>query len=649
MKHLIMGTAGHVDHGKTTLMKALTGVDCDTHKEEKTRGITINLGFTHLDLPGGDSLGVVDVPGHRDFVHTMVGGATGIDIALLIVAADSGVMPQTVEHLQIMDILGIRSGLVALTKADLAEPEICDLAEEEVRDLVGGTFLDGCPIVRVSAVTGEGVELLTKTIGEVAAKVEDRPAGEVFRLFPDRVFSKSGFGTIVTGSVVGGSVAAGEWVFLLPGANQFRVRLIQRHGMDVDRVVAGDRASLNLVGLRRENFTRGMAISDRVLPGSSMIDAELRLFRHTWDFKLWTQVVFHFGTYEHQARIHLMDRDRLAGGETGLVQVHLDEACVAQYGDRFVIRSTSNDITLGGGKIIDPAPLHHRRRTARAIEGMAKIAKAELPELMASEIRKRFRAVGHRELADILNASVDEVCEIASGELPEDIVRYAPGDEVILVLKREHERLRTVCLKSLAAYHRRHPLEKGGRSLEELASTLGLRNDPVSEAMLKMLVHSLASEGIIKRICDTWALAEHSTQVGPQMAGKIRFVDEFLRNCRMQLPVTSELARATEVENINRRESKEILRYLVREGRAYYFEGDYIHATTVNRCRDMLLRALAEGAEGMTVARFRDLVGGNRRICVPLLGLFDAEGVTERVGNDRVLTEKGRAYLRGNP
>lgn len=649
MKHLIMGTAGHVDHGKTALIKALTGVDCDTHKEEKARGITINLGFTHLDLPGGDSLGVVDVPGHRDFVHTMVGGATGIDIALLIVAADSGVMPQTVEHLQIMDVLGIRNGLAALTKTDLAEPEICDLAEEEIRDLVGGTFLEGCPIVRVSAVTGEGVELLTRTISEAAATVEDRPAGEVFRLFPDRVFSKSGFGTIVTGSVVGGSLAAGERVFLLPGANQFRIRRMQRHGANVDRVVAGDRASLNLVGLKRESFRRGMALSDRVLPDTKMIDAELRLFRHAWDFKLWTQVVFHFGTYEHQARIHLMDRDRLAGGETGLVQVHLDEPCVAQYGDRFVIRSTANDITLGGGKIIDPTPLHHRRRTARAIEGMAKIAKGKLPELMAAEIRKRFRAVGHRELADILNISVEEMCEIVSGELPEDIVRYAPGDEVILALKGEHDRLRTVCLKSIAAYHRRHPLEQGGRSLEELASTLGLSHDPASETMLKMLVHNLANERKIKRISNTWALAEHTAQIGRQMAGKIQFVDEFLRNCRMQLPVQSELLRATETKHIDRRELKEILRYLVREGRAYYFEGDYIHAATVNRCRDLLLRALAESTGSMTVARFRDLVGGNRRICVPLLGLFDAEGVTERVGDDRVLTEKGRAHLRGNP
>ncbi len=528
MKHLIMGTAGHVDHGKTALAKALTGFDCDTHKEEKTRGITINLGFTHLDLPNGESLGIVDVPGHRDFVHTMVGGATGIDMALLVVAADSGVMPQTIEHVQIMDVLGIRAGFVALTKIDLADPEIVELAEEEVRELVDNTFLKDCSIVRVSSFTGEGLDSLVQAISNTAATLEDRHTGEVFRLFPDRVFTKSGFGTIVTGSVIGGALALEDTVFLLPGQQRYRVRHLQRHEADVDRVVAGDRAAINLAGLKREAFKRGMVIADRVLPATAMVDAQLRLFPHSRDFTLWTQVVFHFGTYEHEARVHLMDRDRLAGGETGLAQIHLDEPCIAQYGDRFVVRSTSNDITLGGGEIIDPTPLHHRRRTAWAVDGMARMATGEMPELIAAEIRKRFRPVTHVEIADIINAPLEEVREVVLGDLPEDVIRYITEDTLILIVKREHDRLQSACLKSIAAYHRRHPLDKGGRTVKELTSNLMMARGPVAERFMELMLHKLREHGEVKPVGKTWAIATHTAAVTTQMAKKIRFVDTLL-------------------------------------------------------------------------------------------------------------------------
>ncbi len=645
MKHLIMGTAGHIDHGKTALIKALTGIDCDTHKEEKTRGITINLGFAHLDLPTGDSLGIIDVPGHHDFVHTMVGGATGIDLGLLVVAADSGVMAQTREHLQIMDVLGIRDGLVALTKIDLVEPELIDLAEEEIRQLVRATFLQGCAIVHVSAVTGEGLDLLKNSIGEVAARLEDRPAGEVFRLFPDRIFTVSGFGTVVTGSALGGSLRTGDTAYLLPGAKKLRVRRLERHGREVEQVVAGDRASINLVGLRRENFKRGMVVSDRVLHDTLMVDVELRLFGHSHTFGLWKQVVVHFGTYEQQARVHLIDRDRLAGGETGLAQIHLAEPCVAQYGDRFVIRSTSNDTTLGGGKIIDPSPLHHRRRTTKVIESMAKIAERKLPELIALEIRKHFRPIGHREIADILNTSAGEVRKVVSGHLPQDIVRYVSGDEIYLIPKRENDRLKERCLKSIAAFQRRHPLAQKGRTIEELMGILELAREPACEAMLGLMLEKLEEEGKLKHLAHSWVLADYTTEIELEMRRKITFVADFLRDCGMHTPLMSDLTRAAEERGMEGRDLKEILGYLVTKHQAYLIERNYIHAPMVDRCREMLLRALAEREEGMTVAQFRDLVGGNRRICLLLLGAYDAEGSTKRVGDLRVLTEKGKATI----
>jgi selenocysteine-specific elongation factor len=645
VKHIIMGTAGHIDHGKTALIKSLTGIDCDTHKEEKARGITINLGFAHLELPSGDSIGVVDVPGHRDFVHTMVGGAGGIDFALLVIASDDGVMPQTREHLLIMDVLGVRSGLVAVTKTDLVEPDLVDLAVEEVGELTAGTFLEGCPVVPVSSVTGQGLDVLKKTIDEVAAGLEDRPTGGAFRLFIDRIFTVSGFGTVVTGSVTSGSLRAGDSTCLLPDGRQLRVRRLERHGKEVDRVRAGDRASINLVGIEREDFRRGMIVSDRPLRSTGMVDARLRLFPHARGLDLWSRVVFHLGTYEHGARIHLMDHDRLRGGQTGLVQIHLEVPCVVQYGDRFVIRSTSNDTTLGGGDVVDPAPLHHRRRTAKAIRSIAEIADGDLPELVASEVRKQFRPLGHRELADILNTSPDKVSEVISAGLPEDIVQHASGEDVYLILKREHERLRQATINSIAAYHRLHPLQETGRTSKELMGILGLAREAGSDVLLALILGKLEDEGKLKRVGRSWALAGHGLQIGPETQRRIEFVAGFLKACRMQTPLMSELVPAAQKEGIDELRLEDILRYLVRERRAYFIEGNYIHASAVDRSRKMLLGALARRPEGMTVAEFRDLVGGNRKICLLLLAIYDAEGVTKRVGDRRVLTETGRAAM----
>ena len=643
MKHLIMGTAGHVDHGKTALVKALTGIECDTHQEEKKRGMTINLGFAHMDLPSGDSVGIVDVPGHRDFVHTMVGGASGIDFALLVIAADDGVMPQTREHLQIMDVLELRAGLVAVTKTDIVEPDIAGLAQEEARELVDGTFLEGCPILPVSATKGDGIEALKGAIAETAAGLSGRPMSEIFRLFVDRIFTASGFGTVVTGSVVGGSIRSGDTAYLLPGGRQLRVRRLERHGKEVDEVRVGDRASMNLAGLDRDDFSRGMIICDRLMGATTMLDAKLRLFTQARNLDLWSQVMFHLGTYEQQARAHLIDRDRLVGGETALVQMHLDSPCNVQYGDRFVIRSTSNDLTLGGGEVIDPFPLHHRRRRDALVKTMARIAKGGAPELVAAEARKRFRPVCHREIADVLNMAETEARDICSGPLPDDVVRYVADDGVYLVIAQEDERLRKGAVGNIGAYHRSHPLEKRGRAVKELMGSLGLPDEPDCQAALELILGSLENEGALKRVAHTWALADHNAEIAPDTQVKIDYVAGFLAESGMKTPLMSELEPAARKRGIGEAQLTEILQYMVRDGIAYLAEGNYLHASVVDGCREKLLHGLASSGKGMTVAQFRDLVGGNRKLCLLLFSVYDSEGVTRREGDVRVLTEKGRA------
>lgn len=642
MKHLIMGTAGHIDHGKTALIHALTGIDCDTHKQEKARGITINLGFANHTLSNGETIGIVDVPGHRNFVRTMVGGASGIDFALLVVAADDGIMPQTREHLQIMEVLNVRAGLVAITKIDLVETDLVDIAVEEVTELVAGSFLEGCPIVTVSAVTGEGLDDLKRAIHDVTTRLENRATSEVFRLYIDRVFTVAGFGTVVTGSVIDGSLSIGDTVYLLPGEKELRVRRLERHGKETETIHAGDRASLNLVGLDRDDFQRGMIIADHPLRATTMIDVKLRLFEHARSLDLWSRVIFHLGTYEQQARVHLIDHDKLMAGQVGLAQIHLDTPCVAQYGDHFVIRSTSNDITVGGGEIIDTAPLHHRRRTEKLVTDMTRIAQGTATELIAAEVRKRYKALTHSEIAEALNLSAETVRN-ASTELPVDIVRYVSGDVIYLIVSREHDRLTDACLKRIAEFHRRHQLEETGLTDQELMGAVGMPQEPTSQAILTLILHKLESEKKLKRVDTTWSLAVHKVDTNWDQKPSVLFVESYLRDCQMSVPLLSELTSTATKHGFEEKELDEILRYLVRKGRAYFYEGDYLHACIVDSCRQKLIAALLEQPQGVTIAQFRDRVGGNRRICLALIGIYDSEGITKRKGDVRILTEKGKA------
>ncbi len=646
MKHIIMGTAGHIDHGKTTLIEALTGIDCDTHKEEKERGITINLGFAHMPLSAGYRIGIVDVPGHRDFVHTMVGGASGIDFVLLVVAADSGVMPQTLEHLQIMGVLGIKHGLIALTKVDLVEPDIVELAESEIVTLVQGTFLEGCAVARVCSITNEGIDELKALIDRVAQKVPSRPVGETFRLFVDRLFTVKGFGAVATGSVASGALHAGGEAYLLPAEKKLRVRRLERFGEEVKEIVAGDRASINVVGLDREDFTRGAVIADRILRPTEMVDAKLRLFQHSRSFdKLWNHAIFHLGTYEHQARIHLISCDRLTEGQTALVQIHLDYPCNAQYGDSFVIRSTSNDMTLGGGQIIDAFPLSHRKRPKKLVESMARIAGGGILDLVAVEVGKHVGAITHREIADSLSVSPEQIFEAVSGNPPAGITTYSQNDTIYLITTAEHGGLEQRALDAIAAFHRRKPLESKGLTTGELMGLVRVERGSPGEPLLSLLLDRLAQEGKLKRVQRTWALFDHAIDITPELSSQVSFAADYLQQCGMQTPIQSELISAGAEQNITEQKFRDILHYLVEQGTVYHADGNYIHAEIVDRSRVKLLRALSERKQGVTVAEFRDLVKGNRRICLLLLKIFDGEGITERAGDFRLLTERGAAIL----
>lgn len=642
-----MGTAGHVDHGKTALVRALTGIECDTHREEKTRGITINLGFAHTTLSNGDTVGIVDVPGHKDFVNTMVSGASGIDFTLMVVAADEGVMPQTREHLSILQLLGVNKGCIAVTKVDLVDREVRDMVKEEIQELLDGTELSSAPVLEVSSVTGEGLTELLAALERVASEVESRSRGEVFRMFIDRIFTVKGFGTVVTGSARNGVLRAESEAFLEPGGRALRVRRLERYGKPVDEIAAGDRGSINLVGLDRADFRRGMVITDRPLRSTTLLDCSLRLFPTSRPLGLWSHVWFLLGTFEAQVKVHLMDRDRLPGGESALVQIHLPAPLVAQSGDHFVIRNTSGDITLGGGEVIDAAPLHHRRRKPEVVRTMERIAEGKLPELIAQELRKQITAVSARDLANRLNVSTKDVEREVRQSATKEIHAVGSGPEMLMIDAERYGKLARGVLRRIDTFHRRFPLQPGGPSLEELISALGLETTESNRRFLQHLIECLVDEGAVKRVEHTWARAEHEVRLDPLLQKQASFVEQLLQRFGMQVPIMAEVQKQSSTEGIDERRLQQILSYLRRSKKAFQSDGVFLHADIVDPIREKLVCALAKQPNGLTVAQFRDLIGGNRKICLVLYALFDSEGITTRVGDVRRLTKKGEEIATG--
>jgi selenocysteine-specific elongation factor len=638
VKHLIMGTAGHIDHGKTALVKALTGVDCDTHKEEKRRGITINLGFAHLALLNGDTVGIIDVPGH--FVHTMVAGAHGIDFVLMVVAADSGVMPQTKEHLQICRALGIKSGIVAVNKADLVDNAALTAVRGHIEQCTKNTFLDGCAMVNVSAVTGLGIGELKSAIAAAAAAAIQRSSSGVFRMYIDRVFSVSGFGTVVTGSVTGGTLRAGATAWLLPVDRELRVRRVERYGAEVPEVTAGDRASLNLVGLSKEEFVRGMMVADRPLKSSKLLDVTIRLFEGARSLSVWSQATLIMGTFEAQVRIHLLEKNSLSGGETGLAQLHIPQPCVAQAHDAFVLRGSASDVTIGGGEVIDPHPLHHRRRPQELVEQLKGLAGGTLARLIAIEAAKHPEGTDHISVAQVLNVSPEEVFTAMVPHPPAGIVCFSSEGALHLIGEGRRDAIVEIVKKNLADFHKANPFSEQGRTAEELQGICGLGAGDDARRFAGLFLDSLVQQGTLKRAGATFSLSGHSVALSRQDRGQCVAIEEFMKKSGMQTPLVSDLVVFTGRLGIDDRRLKQLLRYMVTAGVLYAVEGQYLHASIVDKCRALLVNALANTPQGLTVAGFRDLVSGNRKICLLLYSLFDGEGVTERKGDVRVLKKR---------
>ena len=632
-KPIILGTAGHIDHGKTSLIRALTGIDTDRLKEEKERGITIELGFAHRTLPNGQTIGVVDVPGHEKFVRHMVAGATGIDLVALVIAADEGVMPQTREHLDICRLLGVRHGLIVLTKIDLADEELKDLVEDDVEEFVKGTFLEGAPLVPFSAVDGRGAKEVVAAIAEVAGQVKERASGGLFRMPLDRVFTMRGFGTVVTGTALSGALEAGETVMIYPGGKTAKVRGLQVHGQAVPRVVAGQRTAVNLQGLDRDEVLRGQVLAlPNTLRPSPRLDVFVEyLAASPKPLKNRTRIRFHVGTSEILGRLLLLDAEELAPGASGFAQAQLEEETAALAGDRFVLRSYSPVRTIAGGEILHPSPTRHKRFQEQLLTDLAVLkARQPVPSLRVFIHGAGSHGVTAADLAGLI-------------DLPEEAIQaglkklLAGGEALALdtrFLSREAlTELTRQVLELLGRYHQEFPL-RAGLNKEELKS----RIPPLADSkLLGLVLDDLLAAKKVGLERDEVRLAAHRPRLaGGQQAMESRLVTAYQEGGLTPPNLKDVFAQLSGTPA----EKREVLDLVVKKGDLVRVKSDlFFHREALERVRDLLLKHF-RGHEMLTTQEFKEQTGLSRKYLIPLLEYFDLKGLTMRVGESRVLRKE---------
>ncbi|MDP8268404.1 MAG: selenocysteine-specific translation elongation factor [Candidatus Tenebribacter davisii] len=639
-KHLIMGTAGHVDHGKTTLIKALTGFDCDTHKQEKERGITINLGFSHLDLSNGTSVGIVDVPGHADFIKTMVAGACGIDFVLLVIAADEGIMPQTKEHLEIMKTLGVSKGIIVLTKTDLVDEELLELAAEEIMDFTKDSFLENAHVAQVSSQTKNGIEELINEIITLTETIPQRKTEGLFRMYIDRIFTQEGFGTIVNGSIISGTISKNDPVYLLPNERELRIRRLEHHGKEVNNVKAGDRASFNLVGFKQKDFQHGMVLSNKVIQSSKLIDINLNLYKNDVVLGLWNQVIFLLGTNRLMARIHLLDKDFLKGGESCLAQVYLPHPIITQYNDKFIIRNSSGNLTLGGGQVVDPYPLHHRRRRESQVEIVQKIAGGELEEIVAAEVRKSALPISQKTIAEHLDMKPEDLIKVIFQKLPGDIIFYQSAADTILLKKKMNTEYQNKILTGLTDFHHKNPLKNSGRTFKELMGIFGEDQTNETKITLTRILQNLEDKAKLKKVGQTWILQSHEVKLSDELKTKIDKIVKLISSKGDNVVDPVELDDLTSGENISNKQLDQIISYLIDNGTIYSMQQKFLQTDLVEKAKKIVIEYLINNTDGIKVSQLRDLLKTNRGTAMILLEYFDSKGITLRKGNFRFLTRK---------
>jgi len=634
MKQVILGTAGHIDHGKTSLIKAITGIDTDRLKEEKERGITIELGFARLELPSGQSLGIVDVPGHEKFVKNMVAGATGIDIVAMVIAADEGVMPQTREHLEICKLLDIRNGLIVLTKIDMVDDDWLKLVREDLSGFFSGTFLENAPVIEVSSVTGQGIDSLLTAIDDLVKKVPERDMGNFFRLPVDRVFTMKGFGTVVTGTTISGGINTGDEVTIYPQGVSSKIRGIQVHNRETSHVKSGQRTAINLQGLEKAQIERGNILAAKdSLRATHMVDVQIELLSSApRKLKNRAKCRFHSGTSEIISTIILLDRDELNQGDACFAQVRLGQPTAALMGDRFILRSYSPVRTIGGGKILNALPVKKKRFSKEALLELEILNSGGLKEKAEECVRMgKYQGREYNELRFLINSGekkLDETLKVLSSQ--KKITQYNKENRVFI-----HDEYRKKAIDEIIAivkqYHAEFPL-KAGIMKEELRSrTIGSAN----QRLFNYIVTALINDGVIVQDKELIRLEGHRVTFAEDQE-KIRHeIEEIYLKGGIQPPYFKELK-----DRLSASDATAILEVLVKDGILIKVkEGLYFHRDALDDLEKRLISFLRENAE-ISTPQFKDMTGASRKYTIPIMEYFDRTQVTVRVGDNRVLRKR---------
>ncbi|MFK5925316.1 MAG: selenocysteine-specific translation elongation factor [Desulfuromusa sp.] len=624
--HFIIGTAGHVDHGKSALIRALTGVETDRLGEEKERGISIELGFAPLDLGNGQIAGVVDVPGHEKFIPQMLSGIAGIDLVLLVIDANEGVMPQTREHLQIMQLLQVKNGILVLSKADLVEPDWLDIVEEEVREQVAGTFLEKAPCCRVSAITGEGLPELMEVIREQLSRAPLRDSSGAVRLPVDRCFTISGFGTVITGTLNSGRIVTGDTLEILPAEVSARVREIQAHDQQVTEVVAGQRVALNLSGVTRDQVPRGSVIgTPGLFKATQRIDVKLQLLQDApRAVKFRDPVHLHLGTGRSVAKVVLLDRDKMEPGEDVFAQLVLDHPLLAHRGDRFIIRSYSPMVTIGGGMVIDSEPQKHKRFRQELIQRLSDLSSGDLgfwlqklDELGVARLKdlEKQTGTGREQLLQGLEKLKD------SGQVELFAEQWVTADRV--------RSWKQQLPQMVTEYQQQHNLSHG-IPRATLQSRLAEKLAPKG---FEVLLQWALNENLIVVNSDLVATPDWHPQPTAEEAQILKNLEQYFRASGFQVKNNKDVLIQLGLEGLD---GETYFSYLVLEGSLVRLNQESsLHMESYHQA-EIFLVAIFQQQETMTLAEFRDKLGSGRKQVQALLELFDSNKYTRRVDDKRV-------------
>ena len=637
MREIILGTAGHVDHGKTSLIQALTGIDTDRLKEEKERGITIELGFAYLDLPCGHRLGIVDVPGHEKFVKNMVAGAAGMDLVAFIIAADEGIMPQTREHFAICRLLGIERGLIIITKKDMVEPDWLELVTDDVRTFFADSFLENAPMVSVSSTTGEGIEEVKNVLDQMVAESDSSDPFGPFRMPVDRVFSMKGFGTVITGTAISGRIKTGEDLMFFPSRKSGKIRGIQVHNNDTQEAEAGHRTAINLQGLEKETINRGeMAAAVDCLQPSYLLDAHfLYLNSNKKPYKNRSRVRIHIGTAEIMGRLVLLEDEELPPGSEANVQILLEEQAGCWPGDKYVVRSYSPIYTIGGGVIFNGSP-RKRKRFREENKQVFQTYSENVPENLAQlHIEENgYNGLTLDRLAVKMGFFGNRIKKIVQQPLSSRKIILIEQDKQRMVAETVYKKLSDKLCTVLTAYHNDNPL-KAGLSKEELRSRLYRGLD---QRLFQFLLNNLQKKGTIVQDQALIRMTDHKVSLKDEEKTFRKELELFFKQAGLAPPTIKEVkAKFSKYPN---HLLKEVLVIMERESELVKVTEDlYFHKPALEKIKETLISLLAKKGEIDTPA-FKDLTGLSRKFSIPLLEYFDKIKVTMRVGDKRILREK---------